>query len=95
MLFEADRFGLLEDDREWLDELAIDARDGDFTPATIVILGLAAAELRTAPAVLDLESTRPYAVHGLLARADGLRSAFAELGARTGLADQTSTTHSA
>jgi hypothetical protein len=80
LLYEADRFGLLDEDREWLDELGVDARGGDFTPATMVILGLAAAELRTAPAILSLESSRPYAVHGLLARADGLRCAFAELG---------------
>jgi hypothetical protein len=79
--YEADRFDLLDEDREWLDELAIDAR-GDFTPATMVILGLAAAELRTAPSVLALEGTRPYGVHGLLNRADALRCAFAELGTR-------------
>jgi hypothetical protein len=84
LLYEADRFGLLEEDREWLDELGIDARDGGFTPATMVILGLAAAELRTAPAILSLESSRPYGVHGLLARVDGLRCAFAELSGTAG-----------
>ena len=87
--YEADRYGLLDEDREWLDELAIDAR-GDFTPATMVILGLAAAELRTAPPVLALEGTRPYAVHGLLGRADALRSAFAELGRKGARASGTS-----
>jgi hypothetical protein len=79
---EADRFGIEDDDREWVDELAIDVRGHDLTPATMVILGLAVAELRTAPAVLALDGTRPYAVHGLLARAEGLRSRFAELGAK-------------
>jgi hypothetical protein len=46
----------------------------------MVILGLAAAELRTAPAVLSLDSSRPHGVHTLLSRADDLRSQFAELG---------------
>ncbi len=78
---QADRFDVEE--REWLDELEIDGRGDDITPATMVILGLAAAELRTAPAVLDLDSTRPYAVHTLMARADDLRGQFAELGSRT------------
>lgn len=77
---QADRFGV--EQREWIDELQIEHRDDDFTPATMVILGLAAAELRTAPAVLGLDSTRPYAVHALLARADSLRCQFAELGSR-------------
>jgi hypothetical protein len=79
--YEADRFELGDEDREWLDELAIDARD-EFTPATMVILGLATAELRTAPTILALDGPRPYAVHGLLGRADALRSTFAELGAK-------------
>ena len=48
-----------------------------------VILGLAAAELRTVPAVLGLKATRPCTVHTLLARADDLRRQFAELGCRT------------
>jgi hypothetical protein len=78
---QADRFGI--DEREWVDELEIDGRDDDFTSSTMVILGLAAAELRTAPAILELDSTRPYAVHALLARADALRSQFAELGTKT------------
>ena len=78
---QADRFAVEE--REWVDELEIDERDDDLTPATMVILGLAVAELRTAPAVLGLDSTRPYAVHTLLARADDLRSQFAGLGSRT------------
>lgn len=78
---QADRFEI--DDREWVDELEIDGRDDDFTASTMVILGLAAAELRTAPAILQLDSSRPYAVHTLLARADALRSQFAELGSKT------------
>lgn len=80
---QADRYDLEDEDREWVDELAIDARDDNLSRATMVILGLAAAELRTAPAVVRLDSTRPYGVHTLLARADSLRSRFAELGART------------
>jgi hypothetical protein len=79
---EADRFEIDNANREWVDELAVDMRDHDLTPATMVILGLAAAELRTAPPILASESTRPYAVHGLLARAEGLRSRFAGLGAK-------------
>jgi hypothetical protein len=81
---EATRYELLDDEREWLDELAVDAEVGEFTSASMVILGLAAAELRTAKAVLALDSSRPYAVHGLLGRAERLRSAFAELGAKDG-----------
>ncbi len=79
---QADRFALDEDSREWLDELAIDARDDDLRPATMVLLGLASAELRTAPAVLELDSTRPYGVHTVLARADRLRGEFAAVGTR-------------
>jgi hypothetical protein len=78
----ADRFEIENEDREWVDELAIDVRGHDLTPATMVILGLAVAELRTAPAVLALDGARPYAVHGLLARAEGLRGRFAELGVK-------------
>ena len=74
----ADRYSVEE--REWVDELEIDGRDDHLSPATMVILGLAAAELRTAPAVLGLESSRPFAVHSVLARAEHLRSQFAELG---------------
>jgi hypothetical protein len=77
---QADRFEI--DERDWVDELEIDGRDDDLTSSTMVILGLAAAEIRTAPPVLELDSTRPYAVHTLLARADNLRSQFAELGSK-------------
>lgn len=77
LIEQAERFAVEE--RDWIDELAIDERSG-FTPATMVILGLAASELRTAPSVVGLNSGRPYAVHTLLARADQLRSQFAQLG---------------
>ncbi|MDT5078152.1 MAG: hypothetical protein QOJ80_2789 [Mycobacterium sp.] len=78
---EADRYGLGGEDREWLDELILDGRALPRTPATMVILGLAAAELRTAPPVLDLDSARPYSVHGVLRRAESLRCRFADCGA--------------
>lgn len=77
----ADRFNV--EDREWIDELEIDRRDDEFSASTMVILGLATAELRTAPAVLSLDSSRPYGVHAALARADRLRAQFAKLGSRT------------
>jgi hypothetical protein len=78
---QADRLDVVE--RDWVDELNIDGRADDLTAATIVILGLASAELRTAPSMLGLDSVRPYAVHSLLARADNLRSEFAELDCTT------------
>ncbi len=77
---QADRFDVA--DREWIEELEIDGRDDDITASTMVILGLATAELRTAPAVLSPDSSRPYAVHATLARADQLRAQFAELGSK-------------
>jgi hypothetical protein len=82
---QAGQYGLDDEDREWVDQLAIDARDDDLRPATMVILGLAVAELRTAPAILAVGDSRPRAVHALLARADGLRSQFAELGSKRAL----------
>ena len=78
---QADRFGV--QDREWIEELEIDGHDDDFSASTMVILGLATAELRAAPTVLNLGSSRPYAVHTVLARADQLRGQFAALGSRT------------
>ena len=78
---QANRFDVEE--RDWVDELDIDGRGDDITPATMVILGLASAELRAAPGVLGLDSSRPNAVHALLARADDLRSQFAGLGSKT------------
>jgi hypothetical protein len=77
---QAERFGV--QDREWIDELEIDGHDDDFSASTMVILGLATAELRTAPTVLNLDSSRPYAVHTVLSRADQLRGQFAALGSR-------------
>lgn len=77
----ADRFEIEE--REWIDELKIDGRSDDLTNATMVIMGLATAELRTAPAVLKLDGNRPRSVHTVLARADELRSQFAALGSAT------------
>ena len=62
--------------------LPLTVPSADFTASTMVILGLATAELRTAPAVLSLDSSRPYAVHTVLARSDQLRSQFAQLGSR-------------
>jgi hypothetical protein len=79
---QADRFELHEAERDWLDELAADAGDRTITPATMVILGLSAAELRTSRAVLALPPGRPYSVHALLAAADNLRAEFAALGTR-------------
>lgn len=80
LVAQADRYELDDDEREWVDELARDGRDETLSRATMVILGLAASELRTAPAVLALDSSRPHTVYTLLARADVLRSQFAELG---------------
>lgn len=80
LVAEADRYGLADEEREWIDELARDVRDDELTPSTMVFLGLATAELRTSPAVLALNGTRPYRVHILLAHADTLRSQFADLG---------------
>lgn len=80
---QADRYQLDEDDREWVDQLAMDARDDDIRPTSMVILGLAVAELRTAAPILAVDTTRPRAVHTLLAHADRLRSQFAGLGAKT------------
>jgi hypothetical protein len=80
---QADRYQLDDDDREWVDQLAMDARDDDIRPTSMVILGLAVAELRTAPQILAVDTARPCAVHTLLAQADRLRSQFAGLGAMT------------
>lgn len=80
LVAQAGRYRIDDDDREWIDEIAVDVREDDLTPSTMVILGLAAAELRTSPAVLALNSTRPHGVHSVLSRADKLRSEFAELG---------------
>lgn len=78
---QADRYRVADADREWVDQLAVDIREDDIRPTTMVILGLAAAELRTAAPILALDSARPHAVHTLLAHVDRLRSEFAGLGA--------------
>lgn len=46
----------------------------------MAVLSLAAAEWRTAPAIVGLDSRRPHDVHVLLQRIDELRSRFAALG---------------
>lgn len=81
LVAQADRLGVEGADREWLEEVALDARDHDLRPATMVLLGLASAELRTAPGVLNLDRSRPHKVHTLLAHADRLRCSFGALGA--------------
>ena len=78
---EAGRYRLADAEREWIDELALDAREDAIVPVTLAVLGLAAAELRTARAVLALDSSRPHRVHRVLERADALRSSFAGLSA--------------
>lgn len=82
IIAQADRYELDGEERDWIDELAADGHEeGGLSPATMIILGLAAAELRTAGAVLALEGTRPYLVHTVLARAERLRGEFAAIGA--------------
>ncbi len=94
LIQQADAYGLTEGEREWIDQLAVDAGE-DISPRALVAeLGLAAAELRTAPAVLALypqsredlhaatslgQRRRPHRVHAVLAQADALRSGFASL----------------
>ena len=73
MAAEADRYGIADEDREWLDELVVDAREAGCTPTTMVILRLAAAELRTTPPIRALAGLRPYVVHGVVRRAEQLR----------------------
>ncbi|MEV0287890.1 hypothetical protein AB0H36_27570 [Kribbella sp. NPDC050820] len=79
LIEQAEHYALAEDDREWIDELAVDIGEERLTPATMVMLGLAAAELRTAEPVLALSSQRPFTVHEVLRRADAVRSDFAAL----------------
>ena len=80
LVHQADRYRIVDEDREWIDELRVDARDGALVPTTMVLLGLAAAELRTWKAVVALDGSRPHGVHAVLTDADKLRSAFAALG---------------
>jgi hypothetical protein len=77
---QAGQYQLVDDDREWIDELAADARDGALTRATMALLGLAVSELRTATPVVSLTSRRPHRVHTVLSDADNLRTSFAALG---------------
>ncbi len=94
LVTEADRYGLNDDEREWIDQVHIDVHDEVSPRAFIAELGLAVSELRTAPAVLALypqtldeladrhdggHRQRPYRVHAVLAQADALRSEFAAL----------------
>lgn len=79
----AQRYELDDDEREWVDELAADAREQAFSPASMIVLGLAADELRTAPAIVALPGPRPHDVHGWITRAEALRSEFAALGTTT------------
>jgi len=79
LVHQADRYQILDEDREWIDELGRDARDEALVPTTMVLLGLAAAELRTWKGVA-LGGSRPHRVHAVLADADNVRSAFAALG---------------
>ena len=44
LVHQADRLELLDEDREWIDELGRDARDDTLVPTTMVLLGLAAAD---------------------------------------------------
>lgn len=85
MVEAAERYELNDDEREWLDELVTDVQDDAFTPGLMAVLGMAASDLRTAPAVLALDGPRPHKVHQVLAHAERLRTEFAELGKRTGV----------
>lgn len=80
LVHHADRYELLDEEREWIDELDRDARDDALAPTTMKLLGLAATELRTCKAVVTLGGSRPHRVHAVLTDADRLRSAFAALG---------------
>jgi hypothetical protein len=60
---------------EWLDELAADYDADDLTSATLAVAGLAAAELRTAPAVLELDAK--HRLHTALREVEILRARLA------------------
>lgn len=60
---------------EWLDELAADYTGDAITPATLAVAGLAAAELRTTPAVLALDPR--HRLHTALREVDALRARLA------------------
>jgi hypothetical protein len=60
---------------EWLDELTADYDADDLTPATLAVAGLAAAELRTAPAVLGLDPR--HRLHTALREVEAMRARYA------------------
>ncbi|NMH97379.1 hypothetical protein [Pseudonocardia acidicola] len=60
---------------EWLDELAADYAGDAITPATLAVAGLAAAELRAAPAVLALDQR--HRLHAALREIEALRARYA------------------
>ena len=60
---------------EWLDELAADYDADDLTPATVAVAGLAAAELRTTRAVLELDAK--HRLHTALREVEILRARMA------------------
>ncbi len=68
------------EDREWIDELYTDYTDNAWSPASLTVLGMAAGELRAAPAVCELE--HHHGVHRALAAADELRTTFSNLRSR-------------
>nr|WP_211177971.1 hypothetical protein [Pseudonocardia acidicola] len=59
----------------WLDELAADYTADALTPATLAVAGLAAAELRSAPAVLALDPR--HRLHAALRAVEALRARYA------------------
>lgn len=68
----ADRHRLL--DHRWRDELVADVTDDALTPATLAVLGLTIAEIRTARPIAELTTT--HNVHRLLLEGDALRCQF-------------------
>ena len=60
---------------DWLDELAADYNSDQLTPATLALAGLAAAEMRTRPTILNLDPK--HRLHAVLRYLDTLRTRFA------------------
>ncbi|MFD7161321.1 hypothetical protein ACFV9C_42515 [Kribbella sp. NPDC059898] len=77
---QAERHGLKDSDREWLDELMIDVDEDRVNPQTMVMLGLATADIRVSTAFVRLPNRRPHAIHLLLQHADRMRTEYAGLG---------------
>lgn len=75
--------GLEPEDREWIDELEVDVDDDNITPMTMVVLGLATAELRVATTGSAPIGSKSARILDVIARANALRSEFAGLGARS------------